>query len=169
VEKIECSNHAVKCFRGSVEKLAKDNPSFKGRNALTGGKIQQMASRMKYAIAQSNSSRDISALRQDLCNCPRHCFGDHRRCRPSICNHASEGDEGEKESHVNIKSRIHNICMGRVSNQSKLSKGAAASNISTFREVSSCQHQSLPIKSYRGVHMIKMNLQQYFCTGHTGR
>ena len=43
MEKIECSNYAVKCFRGSVEKLAKDNPSFKGRNSLTGGKIQQMA------------------------------------------------------------------------------------------------------------------------------
>jgi len=55
-----------------------------------------MASGMKYAIAQSSSSRDISALRQDLHNCPCHCFGDHRRCRPYICNHAGEGDKVRK-------------------------------------------------------------------------
>ena len=79
-----------------MEKLAKDNPSFKGKNALTAGKIQQMARGMKYVIAQSSSNRDISALRHDLRNCPHHCFGNHRRCRASICKHAGEGDEGKK-------------------------------------------------------------------------
>jgi len=33
VEKIECCNHTVKCFQGSMEKLVKDNTIFKGKMA----------------------------------------------------------------------------------------------------------------------------------------
>ena len=35
VQKLECANHAVKCYRSSLEKLAKENSQYKGRNALT--------------------------------------------------------------------------------------------------------------------------------------
>ena len=30
VKKVECANHAVKCFRGRLEQLTKDFPSFRG-------------------------------------------------------------------------------------------------------------------------------------------
>ena len=38
VQKLECANHAVKCYRSNLEKLAKENSQFKGRNGLTSSK-----------------------------------------------------------------------------------------------------------------------------------
>jgi len=35
IKKIECANHACKCFRSSLEKLVADNPSYKGKGGLT--------------------------------------------------------------------------------------------------------------------------------------
>ena len=35
VVKIECPNHAVKCYRSRLEHLAKDVPSFLGQGGLT--------------------------------------------------------------------------------------------------------------------------------------
>lgn len=32
IKKIECANHACKCYRASLEKLATDNPSYKGKD-----------------------------------------------------------------------------------------------------------------------------------------
>ena len=34
VQKVECSNHAIKCYRSGLEKLAKENTIFKGKMAL---------------------------------------------------------------------------------------------------------------------------------------
>lgn len=31
IQEQECANHAVKCFRSSLEKLVKDKPQYKGR------------------------------------------------------------------------------------------------------------------------------------------
>ena len=97
VKKIECSNHAVKCYRSSLEKLVKDNPSFKGQNGLLSTKIQYLAKCMKCAIAQNSVNKDVATLRQDLRNCPRHCFGDHQQCRTSYCKHAGEGNGGKQD------------------------------------------------------------------------
>ena len=95
IQKVECSNHAVKCYRGGLEKLAKDNASFRGRSALTSSKIRQLAKGMKCAMAQHSTTKDVSALRHDLRNCPRHCFGDHQHCSNSFCKHAGEGHGGK--------------------------------------------------------------------------
>ena len=35
VKKVECSNHAVKCYRTRLENIYKDNPSFRGKGGLT--------------------------------------------------------------------------------------------------------------------------------------
>lgn len=35
VEKRECANHAVKCYRIRLEQLTKDFPSFQGHGGLT--------------------------------------------------------------------------------------------------------------------------------------
>ena len=48
---------------------------------------------MKYAIAQNSNNKDVATLRQDLRNCPRHCFGDHEQCHASYCKHAGEGKQ----------------------------------------------------------------------------
>ena len=94
VQKVECANHAIKCFRSGLEKLAKEHVGFGGKQGLTGGKIQHLSRRMKCAIKQHSSTKDIEALRHDLCNCPHHCFGDHRKCSPSFCKNAGRGDGG---------------------------------------------------------------------------
>ena len=35
IKKIECANHAVKCYRTALEHLINDKPSYKGRGKLT--------------------------------------------------------------------------------------------------------------------------------------
>ena len=35
IEKLECANHACKCYRSGLEKLVQDKPSYKGRGGLT--------------------------------------------------------------------------------------------------------------------------------------
>ena len=35
IKKIECANHACRCYRGALEKLVDDNPSYKGSGRLT--------------------------------------------------------------------------------------------------------------------------------------
>ena len=35
IEKVECANHSVKCFRTQLENLVSNNPSYKGRGKLT--------------------------------------------------------------------------------------------------------------------------------------
>ena len=52
---------------------------------------------MKCAIAQNSVNKDVATLRQDLRNCPYHCFGDHQQCRTSYCKHAEEGNGGKQD------------------------------------------------------------------------
>ena len=35
IRKFECANHCCKCYRGALEKLVQDNPSYKGKGGLT--------------------------------------------------------------------------------------------------------------------------------------
>ena len=35
IKKLECANHACKCYRGALEELVQDNPSYKGSGRLT--------------------------------------------------------------------------------------------------------------------------------------
>ena len=70
VQKLECSNDAVKCYRGGLEKLAKENSIFRGRNALISNKIHQVGKGMKCAIAKYSTTKNVTALHHDLCNCP---------------------------------------------------------------------------------------------------
>ena len=53
VQKLECTNHAIKCFRGHLEKLAKDIPQFQGKNGLTSDKVQQLCPRNEVCPKES--------------------------------------------------------------------------------------------------------------------
>ena len=35
IKKLECANHCCKCYRGALEKLVQDNPSYKGNGGLS--------------------------------------------------------------------------------------------------------------------------------------
>ena len=95
VQKVECTNHAVKCYRSALEKLAKENTHFSGRKGLTAGKIRHLSKGMKCAIKHHSATGDFVALRADLRNCPRHCFGDHRQCNSSFCKNVGECSMGK--------------------------------------------------------------------------
>ena len=56
VQKLECANHAVKCYRSSLEKLAKDNSQFKRRNGLTSSKMQQLAKGIRCVIRNHSAT-----------------------------------------------------------------------------------------------------------------
>ena len=97
VQKLDCANHAVKCYRSSLEKLAKDNSQFKGRSGFTSSKMQQLAKGMRCAIKNHSATdtNDVTGLRHDLCNCSRHCFGDHCDCSSTFCKKAKQGDDSK--------------------------------------------------------------------------
>ena len=50
VEKIECANHAVKCYRSQLEQLAKDNPQYRGKGWLTKQAIHRLTFGAHIAI-----------------------------------------------------------------------------------------------------------------------
>ena len=35
IKKLECANHACKCYQSGLEKLAQENPAYKGKGGLT--------------------------------------------------------------------------------------------------------------------------------------
>ena len=35
IKKLECANHACKCYRSSLETLVQNNPTYKGKGGLT--------------------------------------------------------------------------------------------------------------------------------------
>jgi len=44
----------------------------------------------RCAIRMHSATGDITALRHDLRNGPRHCFGDRQKCSSSFCKHVNE-------------------------------------------------------------------------------
>jgi len=95
VQKVECTNHAIKCYCGALEKLAKEQSNFAERNGLTTGKIRYLTKGMKYAIKQHSATGDTVVLCKDLCNCPKHCFGDYWQCNANFCKKAGESSGGK--------------------------------------------------------------------------
>ena len=91
VKKVECCNHAVKCYRTRLEAIVKDNPRMGGRGGLTKAMIVRIATGARSAIRYHSKTLDVAALRHDLRNGPRHCFGDHSNCRANgFCRHVTQ-------------------------------------------------------------------------------
>ncbi len=95
IQKIECANHACKCYRSGLERLAQDNSAYRG---AAGGLTKRMRSRLvsaaRSAIRMRSKETDhkkaIKLLERDLINGPLHCFGQHRHCSPDFCTTARE-------------------------------------------------------------------------------
>ena len=109
VEKIECANHAVKCYRGRLEELAKDNPQYRGKGGLT--------KRAQIAIRMHSKDMNVQQLRHDLRNGPAHVFGDHSSCYLLFCKNTVQPTQFEnvtierETSHNNPSSSVHQIGM----------------------------------------------------------
>ena len=92
INKIECANHACKCYRGALEQLVKNNPSYKGTRGPTVKMRRRLVSAARCAIRmrsrESDTKKALTSLRKDLANGPRHCFGIHTQCNPDFCTTA---------------------------------------------------------------------------------
>ena len=82
IKKLECANHAC---RGALERLVQDNPSYKGNGGLTLKTRKRLVSAARAAIRMRST-----ALKRDLQNGPRHCFGFHDDCSPDFCKTAQD-------------------------------------------------------------------------------
>ena len=89
IEKIECANHAVKCFCTDLETLVQDNPRYKGRGKLTEAMRKRLTKAARCAIVMRSKEPDrssaIAKLQKDLMDAPLHCFGDHSKCSTDYC------------------------------------------------------------------------------------
>ena len=94
ISKQECTNHAVKCYRSSLENLVKDKPQYKGRHKLTESQQKRLASAVRCAIIMRSKefsekkldkSQTAKALQDDILNSTLHCFGSHHKCKPEYC------------------------------------------------------------------------------------
>ncbi len=103
IEKSECANHAIKCYRGSLEKLVQEKPQYKGKGKLTESMRKRLTTAARCAIKMRSTLTDRGAaaklLRQDLRNGPFHCFGDHSKCSTDYCKvaqseHCEQTDTG---------------------------------------------------------------------------
>ena len=89
IKKLECANHAVKCYRSALENLVHNNPAYKGKGKLTESMRKKLTKAARSAIIMRSQEQDrptaISKLQKDLINSPLHCFGCHERCSPDFC------------------------------------------------------------------------------------
>ena len=94
IKKIECANHACKCYQGAFEQLVHDNPSYKGKGGRNKKMRQKLVSAAWCAIRMRSQEIDtkkaLVQLRQDLVNGPQHCFGIHTNCSTDFCTVAQE-------------------------------------------------------------------------------
>ena len=105
IEKLECANHACKCYRSGLEKLVQDKPSNKGRGGLTQKMRCRLTSAARCAIKMRSKEPDttkaVKLLERDLQNGHYHCFGHHERCSPDFCLAAKERVESFRDTFDN--------------------------------------------------------------------
>ena len=89
IRKIECANHAIKCYRGALEKLAQENSEYRGKGRLTSNMRKRLTKAARCAIKMqsdfTNKKHAADLLREDLRNGPLHCFGVHTECSTDYC------------------------------------------------------------------------------------
>jgi len=75
VEKVECANHACKCYHSRLEQLAKDHPEYRGRGGLTKRAIQRITIGVRLAIRMHSKTGNVRQLQHDLRNGVALCLG----------------------------------------------------------------------------------------------
>ena len=92
VVKVECANHAVKCYRNRLEGLCNDKPQYRGKFGLSPAMMKRLTHGARRAIKLHSRTGDVGALRHDLRNGLRHYFGLHEECSTSFCHYKSLPD-----------------------------------------------------------------------------
>ncbi len=106
IKKLECANHACKCYRGALERLVQDNPSYKGSGGLTKVIRKKLVTAARSAIRMHSREPDtkkaLKLLKHDLCNGPQHCFGNHEHCSTDFCKTAREKSQQASSSSLGV-------------------------------------------------------------------
>ena len=77
VVKIQCANHAVKCYHSKSKQLAIDILSFRGQSDLTKPPIIKITHGARCAIRSHSTGFDITKLKNDLHESLKHYLGIH--------------------------------------------------------------------------------------------
>ena len=80
ITKVECVNHAVKCYQNWLETLCSDKPLYCGKYRLSQVTMKRITHGAKCAIKMYSTTSNVTALYHDLRNGPRHYFGLHDQC-----------------------------------------------------------------------------------------
>ena len=72
ITKVECANHAVKCYRNRLEALCIDKPQYCGKHGLSQAMMKRITHGARCAIKMHSNTSNVTALRHDLRNGPRH-------------------------------------------------------------------------------------------------
>ena len=95
ITKVECANHAVKCYRNRLEALCNDKPDYRGKHGLSSTMMKRITHGARCAIKMHSATGDVAALRHDLRNGPRHYFGLHSNCNSAFCQRKSNLSSGK--------------------------------------------------------------------------
>ncbi len=146
IKKLECANHACKCYRGALERLVQDNPSYKGTGGLTNNQRRRLVAAARSAIRMRSKEKDqgkaLSLLQRDLRNGPLHCFGFHRNCSTDFCTTAQKNTSMTSSSVPPLPSELSN---SELSMSKSLGSPAATTSLSL--QSSSASSTSMAMRS----------------------
>ena len=94
ITKVECANHAVKCYKNRLEALCNNKPDYRGKHGLSQAMMKWIAHGTQCAIKMHSATGDVAALRYDLRNGSRHYFGLHSDYNSAFCQHKSNLSSG---------------------------------------------------------------------------
>ena len=65
ITKVECANHAVKCYRNRLEALYNDKPDCRDKHGLSQAMMRRITHVARCAIKMHSATGDVAALRHD--------------------------------------------------------------------------------------------------------
>ena len=93
VQKVECANHAVKCYQNRLEALCKEHPYYRGCHGLSDARMKRITHGARCAIKMHSTTGDVAALRRDLRNGVQHYFGNHKNCNSVYCKNTNTSNK----------------------------------------------------------------------------
>lgn len=96
VEKQECANHVIRCYKDNLHKICSNTKLYPLRERkILKPLIDRITKGARQAIRHNKGN--VEMLKRDLINGPHHVFGDHRHCRDYYC---------KKEEDVNLVPQV---------------------------------------------------------------
>ena len=103
ITKVECANHAVKYYRNRLEALCIDKPQYRGKHGLSQAMMKCITHGARCVIKMHSNTSDVTPLRHDLRNGPRHYFGLHDKCNSAFCKRKSTESTGKTIIHFKVR------------------------------------------------------------------